>query len=234
LDSARFDGLPPFPNTLPVKLYYHPLSTYSQKVAIGFYEKDVPFHPEIVSLMDPEVRKVYRKIHPFGKIPMLLLESGWRIPESAIILEYLDTHFPKGPKLIPADPERARQARYHERVADLYLNDPISAIFAETMKPEGERDQATIEKAQSCARTAFEAMEKHLASGATYLMGDDFTIADCAAAPPLGYAKQALPFSDFPRLSAYFLRLAERPSYKRALKEALPYLNDFKVAASKK
>jgi glutathione S-transferase len=55
-------------------------------------------------------------------------------------------------------------------------------------------------------------------------MGDEFTMADCAAAPALFYADMMAPFRDTHKnVAAYLDRLMERPSYARVLKEAQPY-----------
>ena len=59
-------------------------------------------------------------------------------------------------------------------------------------------------------------------------MGDDFSLADCAAAPALFYANKVVPFGAArPHLAAYFMRLQARPSYARVLKEAEPYFAMF-------
>jgi glutathione S-transferase len=76
--------------TSKMKLYYHPISTYSQKALIALYEKELDFEPEIVSLMNPEARQKYHEVYPMGKIPCLQLEDGHIIPEASIIIEYLD------------------------------------------------------------------------------------------------------------------------------------------------
>ena len=73
-----------------MKLYYNPISTYSQKVIIAFYEKALEFEPNIVNLMDPDDLAKYREVYPMGKIPCLVLDDGHLIPESSIIIEYLD------------------------------------------------------------------------------------------------------------------------------------------------
>ena len=57
-----------------------------------------------------------------------------------------------------------------------------------------------------------------------WMMGEDFTMADCAAAAPLFYAQNVHPFDDRPHLLAYARRLFERPSYQKVLAEALPML----------
>ena len=69
-----------------MKLYYFPLSTYLQKALMAFYEKDVSFSPQLVDLRDETKREEYRKIYPLGKIPLLIRDDGWTIPESTIII----------------------------------------------------------------------------------------------------------------------------------------------------
>jgi len=61
-----------------------------------------------------------------------------------------------------------------------------------------------------------------------WAIGDDFSMADCAAAPALFYANEVMPFGDTHRnVAAYLGRLLERPSYARALEEAQPYFKMF-------
>src|SRR5689334_20819066 len=97
-----------------MKLYYNPVSPYSQKALTAFYEKNVSFEPEIVNFRDPAAMEAYRKVNPLGKVPTLVLEDGWKIPESTIIIEYLEDHF-TGKQLIPAEKDAARQTRFHDR-----------------------------------------------------------------------------------------------------------------------
>src|SRR4051794_38545067 len=106
-----------------MKLYFHPVSSYSQKVLVAFYEKNVPFAPEIVEFTESG-RAEYLKINPLGKIPFVVADNGHKVPESSIIIEYLDGHFDSGTRLIPADKDLARQTRFHDRLSDLYLHDP--------------------------------------------------------------------------------------------------------------
>ena len=84
-----------------MKLYYFPLSTYSQKVLIALHEKGAAFESEQVRLFDETERERYRKIYPLGRIPLLVLDDGHLIPESSIIVEYLDATLDGGPRLVP-------------------------------------------------------------------------------------------------------------------------------------
>jgi glutathione S-transferase len=59
-------------------------------------------------------------------------------------------------------------------------------------------------------------------------MGEDFTLADCAAAPALFYANTVVPFeAGFANLPAYLDRLMALASFARVLQEARPYFKLF-------
>jgi glutathione S-transferase len=61
-----------------------------------------------------------------------------------------------------------------------------------------------------------------------WAIGEQFTIADCAAAPALFYAAIVHPFdSGHNHLQAYFERLLGRPSMQRTLREARPFFAMF-------
>jgi len=62
--------------------------------------------------------------------------------------------------------------------------------------------------------------------------GDEFSLADCAAAPSLFYADWVHPIPDeFANLRAYRQRLLARPSFARAVDEARPYRSFFPPGA---
>lgn len=206
-----------------MKLYYHPLSTYSQKVLIALYEKSIDFEPEIVELMDDTARDAYRKVYPLGKVPLLVLDDGHWVPESSIIVEYLDTHFGNEPQLIPDDPDLSRQVRFKDRMYDLYLNDSVAGLIFESWKPESERNQELITRSRFRIAVMYDFMEKNLEQQ-SWTNGEAFTLGDCAAAPPLFYAREMAAFDDRPNIVAYWQRLQERSSVRRVLDEAAPFL----------
>jgi glutathione S-transferase len=209
-----------------MKLYYNPLSSYSQKVLVAFYEKELQFTPEIVDMMNPALRADYEKnVNIFGKVPTLVLDNGHRIPESSIIIEYLEGHHGKsGTRLIPEDVDAARQARFLDRYFDLYINDPMAKIFFDGMKPEGERDPKGVAAAKATMDKAYKVADEVLIAGRTWGIGDTFSLADCSAAPALAYARMVYPFEQHKNLVAYANRLAERPSFSRVRTEAAPFM----------
>lgn len=211
-----------------MKLYYHPLSSYSQKVVMAFHEKGLSFEPAIVSMMDPAAKAEYKKVHPLGKLPLLIddKKDNRVVPESSIIIEYIDRHHAGGTKLIPDDPDLARQVRFKDRMMDNYVNDPMGKIFFDGMLPEGQRDPHGVTRAKETLDAIFKVVDKDM-EGKTWAMGDTFSMADCAAAPALAYSSMVHPFPQYKHLTAYTNRLRERPSFAKCLKEAEPHMAAF-------
>ena len=209
-----------------LKFYFNPVSSYSQKVLIAFYEKNVEFKPEIVDLFDPASMAAFKKVSPMGKLPFLKVESkDWNIPESSIIIEYLDTHYDTGTRLIPSDKDLSRQMRFHDRCADLYLNNPMAKILLDGFKAPDDRDPKGVAAACATLDSVYPLIDRHFAnSKGPWVMGEQFTMADCATAPALGYLRQVHSFEKFTNLTAYFNRVNERPSFARVQKEAAPIL----------
>jgi glutathione S-transferase len=205
-----------------MKLYYHPRSSYSQKALLAFFEKGVAFTPSLINLADAQGRAQLAKLTPIGKVPVLVLDNGWKIPESSIIIEYLDAH-EGGPRLIPEDRDQARQTRFYDRISDLYVNEPMSKLAFDGMKPADQRDPQGCAAAHARLDAMFAGLDEHLAKR-TWLMGDAFTMADCALVPSLGYCRRLHPFERFEHLSAYAARAFERPSFVTVQDELAPYL----------
>ncbi len=207
-----------------MKLYYNPISTYSQKVLIAFYEKGTDFEPNIVKLMEPADLAKYRDVYPMGKIPCLVLDDGHLIPESSIIIEYIDSM--AEPRLIDGDSEQTRKIRFKDRMIDLYLDDSIVTLLFQGMKPEDQRDPERMATAQLRIDTMYSFMETEFEEH-PFASGDQFSMADCSAAPALFYAEQTAPFAGYKNISAYWERLKQRPSVQRTHEEARPVLEAF-------
>ncbi len=209
-------------------LHFHPLSSFCHKALIALYENGTPFTPNIVNLMDEGERAALRKLWPIGKFPVLRDEGrGETVPESTVIIEYLDQHYPGETRFIPAGGEQMRETRLRERFFDLYLHLPMQKIVGDRLRPEGKKDPHGVEEARTMADTALGMIGQEMAAR-RWAMGDAFTIADCAAAPPLFYLDKIKPLAPkHPSAAAYLERLKQRPSYARVLREAEPYMQFF-------
>lgn len=203
-----------------MKLYYNPLSTYSQKALIALHEKGLAFEGEVVNLMSQEARDAYQKVYPIGKVPYLVESDGWAVPESTIIIEFLDDRYPGTPRLIPAEREAARQVRFMDRMCDLYLDEPVTELLFQKFGMRA-ADEARAEKARRHVGLTYGYLEQRLGQQ-EWLCASGFSMADCAAIPPLFYAQFAMPFGDKPNLMKYWQRASTRPSYQRVMQEFLP------------
>lgn len=207
-----------------LRLHYHPLSSFCHKALIALYENETPFEPVLVELFKEDSAAPFKKMWPVGKIPVLRDEARDRtVPETSIIIEYLARYFPGRTQLVPQDPDLARQTRLADRFYDLYVHQPMQKVITDRLRPTGQNDTYGVEEARRLLRLAYGMIEADMA-GKQWAMGDDFTMADCAAAPALFYGEMAEPFTKTHRnVAAYRERLMARPSYARALKEAEPY-----------
>ncbi len=204
-------------------LHMHPLSSYCHKVLIALYELDAPFEPAFLDLGDEAARNRFFALWPIGKMPLLEdTEQGVVLPESSIIIDYLNHRF--GGALIPDDPAEALEVRAQDRFFDQYVHTPMGQITWDLLRPEGARDPFGVNQAKEQLARAYDMIEARMAHR-TWAAGDQFSVADCAAAPALFYADGRVPIGERPNVRAYLDRLKARPSYARALKEAEPYFH---------
>jgi glutathione S-transferase len=144
-----------------------------------------------------------------------------------VIIAHLDRHFPGRTRLIPEDPDVASQMHVYDRVFDNYVNQNMQRVVFDRLRPADQRDPYGVEQAKAQLRTALDMINRDVA-GKTWIMGDAFTMADCAAAPALFYADKIIPLKhSHAEAAAYLGRLVRRPSFTRVLKEAQPYFAMF-------
>jgi len=209
-------------------LYSHPLAAFCHKVLIALYENGTAFNAVTVDLGDPEETAALAARWAVGKIPVLRDDTrDQTVPETSIIIEYLDRHYPGPMPMLPADAEHQLDARLWDRFFDLYVSVPMQKVVTDRIRPEGGNDPVGVADARRTLDTAYAMIDSQLA-GKSWATGEDFTIADCAAAPGLFYASIVHPFAgDQHNLAAYFERLAARPSVRRTISEARPYFHFF-------
>lgn len=188
-------------------------SPYARKVRIALAEKGLAF--ELVTENPWNTGAATPSYNPLGKLPVLIMEDGSTVYDSAYILEWLEVHYPS-PPLFPADPLERLAARKIEVLAD-GVCDAIVLSLMESLRPEAHRSQPWL------ARQARK-IEGGLAAVADmvppegYFVGGAFGLADIAAGTMLGYISGRYAQLDWralhPHLAAYYSRLLERPSFR--------------------
>jgi len=213
-------------------LYSHPFSSYCQKVLTALWERDVAFTYR--HLEDEGAGEELGKLWPIGKFPVLV-DGGRTVIETSIIIEYLDLHHGDAPPMVPRDPETALEVRFLDRFFDQYvmtaMQGPVNEAIRAMRGGQADRQEEAMAAARTALDTAYGWLEARLA-GRTWAAGENFSMADCAAAPSLFYADWVHPIGEqFPIVRAYRARLLARPSFARAVEEGRKYRHYFPLGA---
>jgi glutathione S-transferase len=208
-------------------LYYHPLSSFCHKALIALYESKCEFERRIIDLGNDADRAELQAIWPFFKFPVLRDHVRQRdVPETSLIIEYLDHFFKSAHPLLPSHWEDALEVRHWDRLFDNYVQTPMQKIVSDRIG--GAHGDLISERAT--LNTAYGIIDRHMSSR-TWVAGQNFSMADCAAAPALFYASTVQPFpQEASNLNAYFDRLTQRPSFQRVINEARPYFSLYPFA----
>jgi glutathione S-transferase len=152
-----------------------PVSPFAARVRIAIYAKDLN-----VTLVAPPPgwpQGSHRSFGPLNRVPALICDDGV-IPESQVILEYLEERFPNVRRLLPAGAKARAHIRLLSRIIDLYLMVPIVSLA---------NPSSTEEQRSSNVQAVVEILHvvDDLVGTSLYAAGNDLTFADCALAPAL-------------------------------------------------
>jgi glutathione S-transferase len=208
-------------------LYQHPFASYCQKALVALYELQLPFETYLIE--GEEGRAQLAALWPIASMPVLRDDvAHLLVPESTTIIEHLDGFVAERPRLIPADPAAALQARQWDRFHDQYVSTPMQKIVGDQLRPEGRDDPEGVADARRTLDTAYAVLDAQLARH-PWTAGPTFGLADCAAAPALFYARVVHRWDedDHAAITRYYRDLAARRSFARVIDEARPYRDLF-------
>jgi glutathione S-transferase len=169
---------------------------YCARVRIVLAEKQIEYEPIEIDLTD-RPSWIYEK-NSTGRVPVVE-EDGWLLPESAVIMEFLEERYPE-PPLLAADAADRALARLW-----IFRHDDFTKPYYALRRGEDE------------AAARFDAELGRLDAALTlrpWLGGRDYGLADIAYVPWVLRARDMLrvPFEGFPAVSAWLEQLVERPS----------------------
>ena len=207
-------------------LYGHPFAMFVWKALIALEERGVAYELRITGPDKPEHDAVLAEHQPGAQIPVLV--DGDRVViETNVVVEYIDRTAPDGPKLLPADPMVALEARQMADVFDDYVAANMQRVVANELRPAEHRDPYGVAQAKAELDEAYTWLERWM-TGREFAACGAFTIADISAAGALFYADWVHPMAGrFPTLAAYRARLLARPTVARVVDGARPYRHLF-------
>lgn len=201
-----------------MRLYDFDASPFAARCRLAIYKKGLDV--EIAALPEGGPRgAAYRALNPIGKVPALELDDGTVIPESEVIVDYLEERFPE-PPLMPASPEDRARVRLLSRLGGLYLMPPMGRLFGQLRVQA--RDQAIVDAAVADVGAALGHLEHFASPGRGWIAGEGFTLADCALLPLLSVHHRMLPafgrrdpLRGHAKLGAYWPRVLSDPIVAR-------------------
>jgi glutathione S-transferase len=196
-----------------LQLYFSPMAcSLASRIALMEAGLDARYHQ--VHLWTKQVAdddSDFRGISPKGAVPVLVLENGERLTESAAVLQYIADLKPEA-GLAPrfGDPDRYR------------LQEWLSFIGAEIHKAFlfptfWYKDDGSLAKPRARIAQTLSVPSTHLADH-EFLVGNRFTVADAHLLWALLLLRPAgVDIAQWPSLSAYLTRMQDRPAVREAI-----------------
>ena len=204
-----------------MKLYGHPLSSCTRKVLMTFAEKAT--HVDVVPVdlfTGAHKQPEHLARHPFGVVPVLD-DDGFVLFESRAIVRYLDSRL-GGASLVPAAaPERARMDQWLS-VDQSYVAPHVRALAIQRIvrKHDGHpADPAVVDEAERALAQAFATIDRAL-SGARYLAGELFSLADISLMPyvaGLAMVEASHVLGDLRHVTRWWDEVSARAAWRRAI-----------------
>ncbi len=193
-----------------LKLYFHPLSTYSRRVRIALIEKGL--QAELVELdmargahRQPE----YLALNPYGRVPTLV-DDGLVLYESTAILDYLEATQP-APPLVPPDPRGRSLVAMHLKLCDIQLARQTGIIiFPKRFLPKERWDEAAMAQAKKEIEKHLAIVEKQI-TGREWMAGDRYSLVEVCYTPFVEFFP-LMEIAPPPAVAAWTRRMLDRPS----------------------
>ncbi len=197
-----------------MKLYYKP-GACSLSPHIVLREAGFDFEIEQV---DTDTKKTesgadFAKINPKGYVPALELDDGQVLTEGTAIVQYLADQ-KAGAGLAPAAGTIER-ARLQEHLN--YVASEFHKAFGPLFTADANEAQQEVARTNVIRRLAY--LENLFADGRSYLLGDNFSVADAYLFVVTSWARfKEIDLAPYPGISAFLERVGARRKVQEALK----------------
>jgi glutathione S-transferase len=195
-------------------------SPYVRKVRVVLAEKklDCEFELENVWSADTAIHLV----NPLGKVPCLVMEDGYVMYDSRVIVDYLDTLTPVC-KLLPPNGRERADVKNWEALADGVLDAGVAVRLERTQRPPELQSGAYLERHLTKVARGLASLSERLGD-TSWCTGSHYSLADVAVGCALGWFDLRFPEIDWrtphPNLARLHGRLHERASFRDTLPQA--------------
>ncbi len=205
-------------------LHHFWLCPFSRKVRVVLAEKELDFELKFEKYW--ERRDEFLGLNPAGQVPVLVEPDGTALCESGAICEYLDETF-SAETLLGADARARAETRRLVAWFDLKFYAEVTQNLV---------DEKVLKRFMGMGEPSSEAMRAgrqnvgyhldyiaYLADRRNWLAGDDFSLADIAAAAHLSCVDYLgdVPWESHGAAKDWYARVKSRPSFRSLLKDSV-------------
>ncbi len=210
-------------NTLEV--YHYSLCPFSRKLRIILKEKGISF--ELFHEPYWERRKSFLRLAPSGETPVIVIDGKTSLWGNNTIMEYMEEVYTQK-RLLPIELSARAKVRsitewfdnkfYHE-VTKYTLNEKI----IKTVSHRGYPNSQAIQAAKTNVYYHLDYIA-HLRKNSMYLVGEEATLADIAAAAQLSVLDYVgdVPWEYSKSAKEWYALMKSRPSFKAILNDRIP------------
>jgi maleylacetoacetate isomerase len=203
-------------------LYHYWRSSCSWRVRWALQHKNISYRSVSINLLQNEQQSPeYLKLNPQGFLPLLEIKDSkgnvFRLAESMAIIDWIDRSYPENPLFPPEPTDRARALQMSLMIASGIQ--PIQNLSVLRKLSSEAHTQQTW--ARHWIESGFEKLESLVASGSSFMISEQITIADLTLAPQMYNARRFnCAMTQFPKLSHIDECLSKLPGYKASCPEA--------------
>ena len=207
------------------RLHHFPLDPLSRKLRVALREKNLGF--DLLEERPGDRRDELLQLNPSGDVPVLVDEDGTVVADSHAITEYLEEVYPEIPLIGRDIATRAEVRRlvgwfdhkFDREVTNRLLEEKIMKRLVRSGQP----DSQSIRIANGNLQIHLQYIA-WLADRRSWLGGDQFSLADIAAAVHLSVVDYLghIPWDTHPEAKDWYARVKSRPSFRPLLGDHLP------------
>jgi glutathione S-transferase len=198
-------------------------SPFVRKVRVALKEKGIAY--ELDPILPFNVSDEYKRMSPLGKIPCYTPKDGVHIPDSSVIIAYLERTNSRN-SLYPENAEDYARALFLEEYGDSVLVAAVGTVFfqrivAPTFLGQKTDDAAIANALEKQLPPLLDWLDEQI-KGKEFFVGNRLTIADIAIASPFVnfmHAGEKIDAAKYPNIAAFLERMHSRPSFKELIEE---------------
>jgi glutathione S-transferase len=189
-------------------------SPYVRRVAISMRTLELPF--EHLNWSIGKDQDQVKQLNPLGQVPILVLDDGETIVDSATILDYLDDRVGPERALVPRSGEARRHVMAATTLAAGLADKARMQMYELLFRPASLRHPPLLARLHDQMLAVAAELEKLCASSTTpYLFGDRISQADITLGCAVTYASETVKLEPpLPAIRARCARLGELPAFR--------------------